>query len=94
MFISYAHEDSDAAERAYSDLKNTGFNPWMDKEDILAGQKWENVIRQAIEKSRYFIPLFSSNSSKKGGFMEKEFKYALKVFDELPQSYVFVLPVD
>ncbi len=93
VFISYVREDSTTAERVYQELRNTGLNPWMDKQDILGGQKWENVIRQAIEGSRYFIPLFSSTSTKKGGYMKKEFKYALKIFEELPQSYVFVLPV-
>jgi predicted esterase len=61
VFISYAREDSDSAERLYNELKKTGFKPWLDKYNINAGQDWMEEIMDAIENSsRYFIPLFSS----------------------------------
>ena len=61
VFISYAREDSDSAERLYNELKKTGFKPWLDKYNIIAGQDWKEEIMDAIENSsRYFIPLFSS----------------------------------
>jgi hypothetical protein len=80
VFISYAREDSDAARRVYNDLRVAGLNPWLDKESLLPGQSWENEIRKAIKKSRYFIALFSSRSVGKRGFVQKEFKFALAVF--------------
>ena len=60
--ISYAREDFDAAMRLYNELKNAGLNAWLDKYKILPGQKWGYEIQDAIEHSRYIIPLFSSTS--------------------------------
>lgn len=88
VFISYAREDEKAARRLYNDLKSRGLNPWLDKESLLPGQNWENEIRKAIKKSRYFIPLFSSTSVEKRGYIQKEFKYALDVLDEFPEREV------
>jgi hypothetical protein len=93
VFISYAREDSDAAKRLYEELKNAGLIPWLDKESLIAGQNWKIAINKAIKKSRYFIPIFSSSSVEKRGYVQKEFKYALDVFDEFPESQIFVIPV-
>jgi TIR domain-containing protein len=66
VFISYAREDSDEALRLYNDLKaHTDLRPWLDKKDLLPGQKWQLEIRNAIHNSRYFIVLFSSVSVQK-----------------------------
>jgi hypothetical protein len=93
IFISYAREDSDAARKLYSALKNSGLKPWLDKESIMAGQNWKNAINNGIKNSRYFIPIFSSNSVEKRGYVQKEFKYALDVFDEYSESQIYVIPV-
>ena len=92
VFISYASEDGDAAKRLQKDLKDAGLTPWLDKECLIAGQNWKISIKNAIKKSRYFIPLFSSVSVKKRGYVQKEFKLALDVFDEFPESETFVIP--
>ena len=93
VFISYAREDAELARRLYQDLRKAGLNPWLDEESILPGQDWENEIRTAIRSSRYFIPLFSSISIKKRGYVQKEFKFALDVFKEFPPSSIFAIPV-
>ncbi len=93
VFISYASEDSDSAKRLYGDLKEAGLTPWLDKESLIPGQNWKISIKNAIKNCRYFIPIVSSKSTEKRGFVQKEFKYALDVFDEFPESQVYVLPV-
>lgn len=93
VFISYAREDTEAAKRLHKDLKDAGLTPWLDKESLIAGQNWKIAISKAIKKSRYFIPIFSSISVAKRGYVQKEFKYALDVFDEFPESETFVIPV-
>ena len=93
VFISYAREDTEAARRLYDDLKNAGLTPWLDKESLVAGQNWKIAINKAIKKSRYFIPIFSSISVAKRGYVQKEFRYALDVIDEFPESQIFVIPV-
>ena len=93
VFISYAREDYKTAKRLYDDLKHNGVTPWMDKENILIGQKWRVSIGQAIKECTYFMALLSNNSVTKRGCVQKELKLALDILDELPQSGVFILPI-
>jgi hypothetical protein len=92
VFISYAHEDARFAERLYQDLKNAGLIPWRDKDAIRPGENWKIAIRRAIKNNRYFIPLFSSNSVEKIGYIQKEFKYAIDNYDKFPESQIYIIP--
>jgi hypothetical protein len=47
----------------------------------LPGENWKIAIRTAIKNSRFFIPLFSSRSVDKIGYLQKEFKYAIDIFE-------------
>jgi len=93
IFISYAREDTEAAIRLHKELKNAGLEAWLDKVSLLGGQNWENEIKKAIRNSRYFIPVFSSTSAKKRGFVQKEFRFALEMLKEIPEDEIFVIPV-
>jgi SIR2-like domain/TIR domain len=92
VFISYAHEDAKFAERLYQDLKSAGLIPWRDKDAIRVGENWKIAIRKAIKNNRYFIPLFSSNSVEKIGYIQKEFKYAIDNYDKFPESQIYIIP--
>jgi hypothetical protein len=92
VFISYAHEDAELAERLYKDLKNVGLAPWRDKESIRAGENWKIVIRKAIKNSRYFIPLFSSKWVEKAKYIQKEIQYAIEYYDIYPESEISIIP--
>ncbi len=93
IFISYAKEDIEIAMRIYKDLKQEGFEPWIDEENLLPGQKWEDVIKREIKESSYFIVLLSSNSLTKRGYFQKEVKEAFEIADELPSSEIFIIPI-
>ena len=93
VFISYAREDSTSAERLSNDLKRAGLIPWLDRDVILPGLNWKIAIRKAIKNCRYFIPLFSSNSVEKIGYVQKEFKYAIDNYDRFPESKIYIIPI-
>ena len=93
VFISYAREDCKVAKKIYNDIKSNGIIPWIDCEDLLPGQKWKKEISQAIKDSSYFLALLSSNSISKKGYVQKELKLALDVYDEFPHSEIFIIPV-
>jgi hypothetical protein len=93
IFVSYAHEDREAAWRIYSELKQRGLEPWMDKESLLPGQVWRDEISKAIKNSSYFIAILSSNSVEKGGYVQKELKEAFDILEETSYSKIFVIPV-
>jgi tetratricopeptide (TPR) repeat protein len=96
VFISYAREDQQAGMRLYNELKTAGLNPWIDRKRILPGQKWEKEIEKAIKNSAYFIPLFSSNSVEKLGYVQNEFSFALDIFEKFEHIAgfkVFYIPL-
>lgn len=92
-FISYAEEDQNYAKRLYEDLINKNVEVWFDKESLLPGQKWKIEIRKAIQASRYFIIILSSNLVTKRGMVQKEIKEALDVLDEFTESEISIIPI-
>jgi len=92
VFLSYAHEDRESAERLFNDLKVAGIEVWIDFESIEPGRLWEKEIRRGIENCRYFIALFSKNSVQKKGIVQKELKTALDIYDTFPENEVFIIP--
>ncbi|MDM8524857.1 TIR domain-containing protein [Desulfococcaceae bacterium HSG8] len=93
IFISYAREDSDAANKLYTALRQQGFDPWLDEEDLLAGLDWRKTIRKAIKNTDYVAILISSVSVSKRGFVQVEQKRALEIAEEFPDFDIFVIPV-
>jgi formylglycine-generating enzyme required for sulfatase activity len=93
VFISYAREDIETARKLRDDLEKSGIKTWLDKEDLLPGQNWREVILREIRESRYFIAMLSSNALSKEGFVHKELKTALDYLDNFPSDRIFVIPV-
>jgi hypothetical protein len=93
IFLSYAHENIGIAKRIYHDLKRYGLDVWFDKESLLPGQDWENEIEKAIETSEYFLVLLSSKGMSERGYVHKEIRLALDIFDKCPEGDIFLIPV-
>ena len=93
IFVSYAREDFKAAKKLFLELKNCGLKPWLDKESLVPGKVWEDEIKEAVENSKYVLPLFSSISIKKRGYIQKEFRFVLETIKEVPEGEIFVIPV-
>lgn len=92
VFISYAREDMDYARKMFHELVKAAYEPWLDCECLLPGQRWEPTIEQAIRESRYFIALISSRSSAKRGFVQKEISKALDLLEQMPENDIFLIP--
>jgi hypothetical protein len=93
VFISYAREDYQHAKRLFDSLmKQSGIIPWLDKENILPGMDWEHEVMQAIQDSRFFIPLLSEKSVSKTGVVQREMKEGLKRLSLFPPSSIFLIP--
>lgn len=94
VFISYAHEDLEAARKLYRQLRSTpGVEPWFDKESLLPGMRWKPAIRKAIRESDYFLALLSDRAVAKRGYVHKEMKEALEARDEIPEGRAFLIPI-
>lgn len=92
VFISYAREDIEFAKWIHSNLMKKGIEPWMDKTNLLPGQKWKNEISKAIKNSDAFIAIISKTSVAKKGFVQKEIRYALEVLSEQPANKIYIIP--
>jgi hypothetical protein len=93
VFIAYAQEDLAAARRICRELKTAGCAPWLDKQQLMAGQNWPRAIRRAIEISDAFIACFSQNSVQKKGQFQRELRHALRFTTNLPLESTFIIPV-
>ena len=93
IFISYAREDSVAAERLFSELTSRGFAAWLDNHKLLPGQDWEQRIEDAIASADFFIACFSSRSVNKRGGFQAEIRHALHFASNVPLDEVYFIPV-
>jgi hypothetical protein len=94
IFISYAKEDKAEAENIFHKLKSIpNVEPWIDTQSILPGQKWKSAINNAINDAHLFIALFSNNSISKKGYVQKEIREALEVYDKIPEGHIYLIPI-
>lgn len=93
VFISYAKEDHELAEKLFDYLLENGFNPWLDKRKLLPGQQWDFEIKKGLREANYVILLLSSNSVKKRGYVQREFKLALKYYEEKLEDDIYLIPI-
>jgi len=93
VFIAYAKEDGDAADRLYRGLQRLGFAAWLDRKKLLPGQNWPRRIEDAIANSDFFIACFSTRSVKKRGGFQAEIRFALDCARRVPLDEVFLIPV-
>ena len=93
IFIAYVGEDLRAVRRLYRNLKDCGYHPWLDKENLLPGQNWPRAIERAIEVSDFFLACFSKRSVSKRGVFQSELRYALDCAQRMPFDDIFFIPV-
>lgn len=93
VFISYAREDFDVAQKLFLDLKKNGIKTWWDHDSLLPGENWKLVVKKEIKKSKYFLILLSNHSLNKAGYVQKELRIAIDSLDELPPNAIFIIPV-
>ena len=88
IFLSYAREDEEQVLEIYQRLKAEGFKPWMDQADLLPGQDWDKAIQNTLRASDLVIVFLSAASVSKRGYVQKEFKLALEVLEEIPEGQI------
>jgi formylglycine-generating enzyme required for sulfatase activity len=92
VFLCHASSDKPVVRELYKKLSESGYQPWLDEEDLLPGQEWEREIRVAVRASDVVIVCLSPASTSKQGFVQKEIKLVLDVADEQPEGTIFVIP--
>ena len=90
VFLSYAREDGDLAERIRHTLVAAGFDCFLDTTSLPPGQEYNARIGQAIERADLFIFLVSAPALEPGSYALTELTFAEKKWRN-PAGYV--LPV-
>jgi transcriptional regulator with XRE-family HTH domain len=93
IFLCHASEDKGNVRQLYTQLRDEGFQPWLDTEDILPGENWDQAIRQAVRNSDVVLVCLSSHAVQKTGYVQKEVAQALDVAEEKPESTIYIIPV-
>ena len=92
VFLCHAHEDKAEVQALYQQLRAAGVQPWLDEEDLLPGEIWEEVIPKAVEGSDAVIVCLSRKSVNKEGYVQKEIAVALDAADRKPEDTIFLIP--
>ena len=96
VFISYSRSDSEIAEALYRYLSDNGLSVWFDRNNLLGGSKFMDEIDSAIENTKVFVPIFSSNIAKEAmdaHVYRKEWKTAINLQESMG-SRTFIIPVN
>jgi hypothetical protein len=93
IFLCHASNDKPKVYRLYHRLRADGFDPWLDAEDLLPGQDWQQEIPKTVRTVDVVMICLSRASITKAGYVQKEIKYALDVADEQPDGAIFLIPL-
>src|SRR5687768_4164314 len=93
IFLAHSSADKKAVRELYRKLRDEGFQPWLDEEDLLPGVLWEREINKAVRDTDVILVCLSQASQNKRGYLHKEIRYALDAADEQPEGAVFLIPL-
>lgn len=92
IFLCYARSDQENVILLYDNLSKAGQIPWMDQKCIQGGEKWETAIRRAIRESDFFVVCLSKKSINRRGFIQREIRLALNIWDEKLDDDIYLIP--
>lgn len=94
VFLSYASEDTQAAARLCTGLRNAGIEVWLDQNELRGGAAWDAAIRKQIRSCGLFVPIISRNSrARVEGYFRLEWKLAVDRSHQMAAEKPFLLPV-
>jgi len=94
IFLSYASQDADAAQRICDSLRAAGHEVWFDKSDLRGGDAWDAAIRKQVKECALFMPLISSNTDARSeGYFRREWNLAVNRMLDMAEDQSFLLPV-
>ena len=94
VFLSYASQDSQAAERICEALRAGGIEVWFDQAQLRGGDAWDHSIRRQIKSCALFIAVISKNTRDRDeGYFRLEWKLAIDRSHLMAVNKAFLLPV-
>jgi TolB-like protein/Flp pilus assembly protein TadD len=94
VFLSYASQDAQAAQRICDALRAAGIEVWFDKSELRGGEVWDSQIRRQIHDCALLIPIISTNTqARPEGYFRLEWKLAVERTHLMSQRLAFLVPV-
>ena len=94
VFLSYASQDSEAAQRICEALRAAGIQVWFDQSALRGGDVWDQTIRKQIKSCALFIPVISRNTHNRDeGYFRLEWKLAVDRSHLMTGNKTFLLPI-
>jgi TolB-like protein/cytochrome c-type biogenesis protein CcmH/NrfG len=94
VFISYAREDTAAAQLIADALRSQGVEVWFDQAQLRGGDAWDQKIRRLIKECVLFMPIISERTQARGeGYFRLEWKLAVERTHLMAEGVIFLAPV-
>jgi len=94
IFLSYASQDAEAAQKICEALRAAGIEVFFDQSELRGGDAWDQKIRSEIHDCALFIPVISANTAlRHEGYFRLEWDIADQRTHMIARSRVFVVPV-
>jgi TolB-like protein len=94
VFLSYASQDAQAAQRICEALRAAGTDVWFDQSALRGGDVWDQTIRKQIKSCVLFIPVISRHThDREEGYFRLEWKLAVDRSHLMTSNKTFLLPV-
>jgi len=78
VFLSYASQDTEAAQNLCNALRAAGVEVWFDQSELRGGDAWDRQIRKQIHDCALFVPVISVHSdARHEGYFRREWKLAV-----------------
>src|SRR6202047_377322 len=94
VFLSYASQDADAAQRICEALRAAGIEVWFDQSELRGGDAWDTSIRKQIKTCALFLPVISHTTHDRvEGYFRLEWKLGVDRSHLISADQAFLLPV-
>ena len=94
VFLSYASQDAQAAQRICDALRAAGIEVWFDQSELTGGDAWDQKIRREIHDCALFVPVISATTaSRHEGYFRLEWDLADQRSHMMARNRVFIVPV-
>jgi TolB-like protein/tetratricopeptide (TPR) repeat protein len=94
VFLSYASQDAEPAQRICEALRAAGIEVWFDQSELRGGDAWDQSIRKQIKTCALFLPVISHTThDRREGYFRLEWKLAVDRCHLMDADMAFLLPV-
>jgi len=94
VFLSYASQDGEAAQRICAALRAAGIEVFLDQSELRGGDAWDQKIRREVHDCALFMPVISANTaSRHEGYFRLEWDLADQRTHMMARNRVFIVPV-